>query len=103
MNDRELRERMLAALQGVPQKEEDVNSEVLGQIVSRIESSLQPVAALPAPERTAAGLILAVAGAAALGAAILGMPGIHAMSTRTAAAICTSLGPHSSTCRIVNP
>ena len=76
MNDRELRERMRTALQGVPQKEEDVDPEVLRQIVSRIESSLQPVAALPAPARTVAALVIAVAGAATLGAAILGMHGV---------------------------
>ena len=91
MNDRELRERMRTALQGVPQKEEDVDPEVLRRIVTRIESSLQPVGALPAPARTVAGLVIAVAGAATLGAGILGMHGIQVMSTRSAATICTSL------------
>src|SRR5690348_5648143 len=91
MNDRELRERMRDVLQGVPEKPEGVNPEVLRQIVSRIESSLQPVAPLPPPARTAAALIIAVAGTATLGAAILGMHGIHAMSTIVAGTICISL------------
>lgn len=91
MNDRELRERMRDVLQGVPEKPEDVNPEVLRQIVSRIESSLQPVAPLPPPARTVAALIIAVAGTATLGAAILGMHGIQSMSTTVAGTICISL------------
>jgi hypothetical protein len=91
MNDRELRARISAALQGIPQKEEDISPQVLLNVVSRMESSMQPVAPLPAFASTVTGLVIAVSGAATLGAAVLGMRGIQAMSTSTAATICTSL------------
>lgn len=91
MTDKELKDRIGAALDGVPQQQKDISPDVLQGIVRRIESSLQPVAPLPSMPATGSVLVIGVGGIATLGAAILGMHGIQAMKSGTALAICIAL------------
>lgn len=91
MSDRGLSERIASALRKVPQQEEEINPAVLGNIVSRMASSMRPAQPLPGFALTVTRLLIAVAGLATLGAAVLGMHGIEAMGIRTEAAICISL------------